>query len=49
MGIAEFPKDGEEAYYMFNNADKSLYFSKRAGKNRISIYLPSMADSQAHH
>lgn len=49
MGIAEFPKDGEEAYYMFNNADKALYFSKRAGKNRISIYQPSMADSQPHH
>ncbi len=38
MGISEFPKDGEESYFLFNHADEALYLSKRKGKNRISIY-----------
>jgi diguanylate cyclase (GGDEF)-like protein len=38
MGIAEFPKDGEETYILFNNADESLYASKGAGKDAICIY-----------
>lgn len=40
MGIAEFPRDGEESYFLFNNADAALYESKRKGKNRITIYHP---------
>ncbi len=38
MGISEFPSDGEESYFLFNNADEALYYSKRKGKNRISLY-----------
>ena len=38
IGIAEFPRDGEEVYDLFNNADEALYESKRAGKNTITIY-----------
>ena len=38
MGISEFPRDGEESYFLFNHADEALYESKRLGKNRITIY-----------
>lgn len=38
MGITEFPRDGEESYYLFNRADEALYTSKRNGKNTITIY-----------
>ncbi|MGC8764388.1 MAG: GGDEF domain-containing protein [Brevinematia bacterium] len=38
MGISEFPADGEESYFLFNHADEALYYSKRKGKNRISLY-----------
>jgi diguanylate cyclase (GGDEF)-like protein len=38
MGIAEFPRDGEESYFLFNHADEALYASKRSGKNCISIF-----------
>ncbi|MEJ5284840.1 MAG: diguanylate cyclase [Brevinematales bacterium] len=38
MGISEFPKDGDETYFLFNHADEALYESKRKGKNRITIY-----------
>ncbi|MCX7821698.1 MAG: sensor domain-containing diguanylate cyclase [Brevinematales bacterium] len=41
MGISEFPKDGDETYFLFNHADEALYESKRKGKNRITIYNPS--------
>ncbi len=47
MGISEFPKDGEELYYLFNNADEALYASKRAGKNTITIYQPSLSEPEA--
>jgi len=40
IGICEFPKDGEENYYLFNHTDEALYSSKRNGKNRITIYNP---------
>lgn len=38
MGISEFPRDGEEAYFLFNHADEALYVSKRNGKNQVHIY-----------
>lgn len=38
MGVAEFPKDGKEAYYIFNAADDALYCSKAAGKNQVVLY-----------
>ena len=38
MGIAEFPKDGNEIYFLFNHADEALYQSKKKGKNTITIY-----------
>ncbi len=38
MGISEFPRDGEESYFLFNHADEALYQIKRSGKNNISIY-----------
>lgn len=44
LGIAEFPRDGEEQYYIIENADKSLYASKRAGKNRLTVYSPELSD-----
>ena len=38
MGISEFPKDGEESYFLVNHADDALYYAKRNGKNMISVY-----------
>lgn len=42
IGITEFPKDGEESYYLFNNTDKALYYSKRHGKNQITVYSKNL-------
>lgn len=43
MGISEYPKDGEESYFLFNHADEAMYYSKRMGKNRISLYQPEFS------
>lgn len=43
MGISEYPKDGEETYFLFNHADEAMYYSKRMGKNRISLYQPEFS------
>jgi diguanylate cyclase (GGDEF)-like protein len=45
IGISEYPKDGDETYFLFNHADEALYYSKRNGKNTISIYKPEFSES----
>ncbi len=47
MGLCEFPRDGEEVYFLFNHADEALYYSKRNGKNRITIYSPQISERTA--
>jgi diguanylate cyclase (GGDEF)-like protein len=36
-GIAEFPKDGEDAESLLREADTRLYRAKNNGRNRIEI------------
>jgi len=38
MGLATYPVMADEAESLLRNADKALYASKRAGRNRLSIY-----------
>ncbi len=38
MGIAQFPNDAATAQDIIDAADKALYYSKRNGKNVVSIY-----------
>jgi diguanylate cyclase (GGDEF)-like protein len=48
-GLAEFPEDGTDIKTVTARADQALYVSKRAGKNRLTVYsedlvsLPSIA------
>lgn len=44
MGISEYPRDGEESYYLFENADKAMYHSKKNGKNYITVYTKSLSE-----
>lgn len=36
IGVASFPEDGNSPETLLDAADKALYFSKNAGKNRVS-------------
>jgi diguanylate cyclase (GGDEF)-like protein len=38
IGLTEFPKDGTSYLELYKKADKALYKSKHAGKNRYSVY-----------
>ncbi len=38
MGISQFPDDGTNTQEIIEAADKALYYSKRNGKNIVSIY-----------
>jgi len=38
MGISMFPVHGETRDELLRNADKALYVSKNAGRNRVSVY-----------
>ena len=38
-GIAFFGKDGRTLKEVVENADKALYYSKEAGKNKVTFYI----------
>ncbi len=38
IGVATFPQDGETVKSLLDSADKALYKSKEAGKNKVSHY-----------
>lgn len=37
-GIASFPKDGSDMEDLIKKADKAMYFSKRHGRNRVTLF-----------
>ena len=41
-GIAVFPDDGDSVRNLMDKADKSLYESKHAGKNRVTVYQENL-------
>ncbi|MES1951222.1 diguanylate cyclase/phosphodiesterase [Salinisphaera sp. S4-8] len=47
IGIALFPTDAADATALITAADLAMYTAKRAGKNRVRRYLPSMGLKQA--
>lgn len=42
IGIALYPKDGQDAATLVRNADAALYFAKEQGRNTYQFYLPKM-------
>jgi len=47
MGLATFPVMAAEAESLLRHADKALYASKRAGRNRLSIYSEALKSASA--
>lgn len=48
IGIAVFPNDGKNFDVLFNNADKSLYYVKKNGKNAYAFYSDENTESKVH-
>ncbi|WP_341939621.1 sensor domain-containing protein [Marinimicrobium sp. C2-29] len=42
IGIACFPRDGEEAGTLLRNADAAMYIAKELGRSRYQFYAPEM-------
>lgn len=38
IGVAEYPLHGEDYYLLLKNADTAMYYSKNAGKNRVTVF-----------
>jgi glutamate dehydrogenase len=41
VGVAVYPKDADNPLELIKNADRAMYESKRAGKNRFNFYSPA--------
>ncbi|MEN6331847.1 MAG: EAL domain-containing protein [Smithella sp.] len=44
IGIAFFPKDGDNPETLLKNADQAMYFAKREGKNKFRFYCQEIND-----
>jgi diguanylate cyclase (GGDEF)-like protein len=44
IGISEFPKDGEDVGTIISNADLSMYYAKKQGKNNFHFYTDELKD-----
>jgi diguanylate cyclase (GGDEF)-like protein len=44
IGLAQYPLHGADYSLLLKNADTAMYFSKKSGKNRITVFAPSDAN-----
>jgi len=44
IGLAVFPRDGEDTETLIKHADMAMYFAKQDGKNKYKFYSESMND-----
>jgi diguanylate cyclase (GGDEF)-like protein/PAS domain S-box-containing protein len=44
VGIAIFPRDGEDPHMLLRNADTAMYRSKRKGRGVCEVFTPEMSD-----
>ncbi len=44
VGIAIFPRDGDDPHVLLRNADTAMYRSKRKGRDTYQVFTPEMGD-----
>lgn len=45
IGVAIFPKDGNDPHLLLRNADTAMYRSKRKGRDMYEMFSPEMSDT----
>ena len=45
VGVALFPKDGQNVLDLMRNSDVAMYSAKASGRNATAVYMPSLATS----
>ncbi|MFN7992962.1 MAG: EAL domain-containing protein [Bryobacteraceae bacterium] len=48
IGIALFPRDGDDVAELERNADSAMYAAKKQGKNRFQVFTPEMNETATH-
>jgi diguanylate cyclase (GGDEF)-like protein len=44
IGVAEYPQHGDDYSMLLKNADTAMYYSKNAGKNRVTVFTLTEAN-----
>jgi diguanylate cyclase (GGDEF)-like protein/PAS domain S-box-containing protein len=47
IGIAQYPRDGDDAATLLRHADAAMYLAKDRGKNNLQYYTAELADESA--
>lgn len=48
MGVATYPRDGDDADILLRNSDQAMYTAKQAGKNRYQFFNGDALNEQRH-
>ena len=49
LGVAMYPRDGEDVSTLRRNADAAMYGAKRSGKDRVQLFSPVIRDTFTEH
>lgn len=49
MGVALYPKDGEDGTVLLRNAESAMYCAKEQGRNSFRFYMPEMNGRALEH
>lgn len=47
FGVAAYPADGKRPQMIIKNADRALYYAKRKGRNRVSLFNEEVVSDEA--
>ncbi|HHX8298041.1 TPA: EAL domain-containing protein [Vibrio diabolicus] len=49
IGIALYPRDGQDSETLLKNADTAMYLAKKNGRNGYAFYSPDLTDKSVSH